>query len=152
MSKKTFFAKNHVNAVIIIAIIAAAGLLILISLIYRNNPSTLQNTYDSRPDVEEVSTLDGKVTMITRSCGAESIDPNEDVRKYAICDGRETMRIDNKTIRTSSNAPGSEPKFHVDTKSISLGDTVLVHYVTDNTYGASLNCLRCFISVIKPSN
>lgn len=134
---------QKVNAYVVLMIILGIVLLGALGLIYWSNINQ-----DTRPDIENVLTLEGKVTMKIGSCSAEALDPEEDVRRYAICDGGESIRIDGKIISTSTGGPG--PGFYVDTDSIHLGDIVLVRYVVgEDNKGASLNCRQCSIVAIK---
>ena len=140
MTKSKTFRKSTTitAAVVIMMALAIAAFLYL-------------NTKDaSHPTVENVLTIEGEVTMILHSCGAETLHPEEDVSRYAVCDQAEGIRVDDKVIKTSS-AGVETPRFKVDISSIALGDIVSVHYIEDESRGASLNCDSCSITVTKNS-
>ena len=145
------------SAYSVLAIVLAVILVCALGLIYWNN-STRKSptqkypaTQDTRPDIQDILTLGGKVTMKLKSCGAKSLYPDEDVSHYAVCDSGEGVRIDDKIIYTSSGGPQIDG-FHVDTDSINLGDDVTARYVVNEHGGASLNCKQCSIVTAKSNN
>lgn len=89
------------------------------------------------------STVKGIVTLIQKSCSAQSIDKDEDTSALAICDGGESIRVDDKMVETSSGGPGAG--FHTDIDSVKLGDTVTVHYIVNEYGGFTLDCETCSI-------
>jgi hypothetical protein len=139
---------SHVLIVIsILVLVLALGVTIWRNLnISEINPTPSR---DTRPNIENVLTLEGTVTLIQSSCGAKSIYPDEDTRTP--CDSGKAIRVDKKKIYTSTGGPG--PGFSVNTDFVNLGDTVLVKYVVDKDYGeASLDCDECSVTVTKSSN
>lgn len=133
-------------------IIALAVLLVVVFTViyaykFAANRQIMTDKSDTRPKVENVLSLEGRVTMVKSSCGAKSIDPEEDLRRYSVCDSGKALRVDDKIIYTSSG--GSGRGFGVDVTWVKLGDKVSVKYVNDKEYGPSLNCSECSVAAIE---
>lgn len=135
------------NRSVIIALTALIVIVFTFIYVYKfaANRQIMTDKSDTRPKVENVLSLEGRVTLIKSSCGAKSIDPEEDLRRYSICDSGKALRIDEKIIHTSSGGAGRG--FGVDVTWAKLGDKVSVKYVNDKEYGPSLNCSECSVTV-----
>ena len=144
MTRKSRYKVNSFKltaALMILLFIIIVGI-----IVWKKHSQKPPQVNDTRPDIENVLTLEGKVTMKFRSCGAKSLYPNEDVSDYTVCDSGQGIRVDNKIIYTASAGPQIN-SFQVDIDSINLGDNVIVRYVVDEDYErASLNCKKCFIA------
>jgi hypothetical protein len=147
-AKKNKVSYRKSNILILLSVILIVLISVGLGFAYKYNQKTTDRwPQKPRPDVANVLTLEGIVTMKRSSCGATSLYPEEDVSRYDICDSGHALRVDNKFISTSTGGPG--PGYYVNTDSVKLGDTVLVKYVTNEYGGASLNCSRCSVTVTK---
>jgi hypothetical protein len=134
---------RNINFIIAIGFfVALLGLIAYIIL------SSAQDSPKTGNVTREVISRTGVVTLIAKDCDARSSDPNEDIRKYIVCDDGDKIRVDDTIIIASEGGPRS--RFKKDLGIFHIGDRVNARYILDQKTGApTLDCNSCSINLVS---